>query len=194
MIWMTLAVNVWLGTTVENQGRADQRIPALLKVPAVVRFLSCEPLLEPIDLLHMERPPEFHMQPHGWPGWLGRKIHWVICGGESGPHARPMDARWARSLRDQCAAACVPFLFKQWGEWAPAVGQEYWSPVYGGPEFRTTSGSAGCHDFGNGYGAVRIGKHAAGRMLDGKLHDAVLVNRPSLNGVMRSTAVCQEGK
>jgi protein gp37 len=106
--------NVWLGTTVEDQERADQRIPALLQVPAAVRFLSCEPLLGPVDIRHRmgslvwtER--DRYETTHG--------IDWVICGGESGPHARPMHPVWARSLRDQCAAAGVPFLFKQWGEW-----------------------------------------------------------------------------
>ncbi|MEM1183675.1 MAG: phage Gp37/Gp68 family protein [Planctomycetota bacterium] len=98
--------NVWLGTSVENQSAARVRIPHLLGCPAVVRFLSCEPLLGPVDLR------------------LGRKgdmrcrapyLHWVIAGGESGPGARPMDPDWARSLRDQCVDAGVPFFFKQWG-------------------------------------------------------------------------------
>lgn len=91
--------NVWIGTTVEDQQRADERIPALLKIPARVRFLSCEPLLSTLNLQ------------------LSTDIHWVICGGESGTGARPMHPDWARSLRDQCQAAGVGFFFKQWGEW-----------------------------------------------------------------------------
>lgn len=92
------APNVWMGVSVENQQAADARIPALLQMPAAVRFLSCEPLLGPVDLA---------------PYLDG--LDWVIVGGESGPRARPMDAEWARSLRDQCVEAGVPFFFKQWG-------------------------------------------------------------------------------
>lgn len=88
--------NVWLGTTVENQTEADRRIPALVSVPAVVHFLSMEPLQGPVDLRGA----------HG--------LEWVIAGGESGAAYRPADPDWFRSLRDQCAAAGVPFLFKQW--------------------------------------------------------------------------------
>lgn len=98
--------NVWLGTTVEDQRCADDRIPHLLSIPARVRFLSCEPLLGPVDIHAGEK------RPIGMRGYFD----WVICGGESGPKARPMHPHWARSLRDQCAAAGVPFLFKQWGE------------------------------------------------------------------------------
>jgi protein gp37 len=96
--------NVWLGTTVEDQTRAH-RIETLLAQRARVRFLSCEPLLGPLDA----RP------------WLRHGIHWVIAGGESGPGARPMNPAWAQQLRDQCAEAGVAFHFKQWGDWAPAA-------------------------------------------------------------------------
>lgn len=99
--------NVWLGTSVENQAAADKRIPELLKVPAAVRFLSCEPLLGPVDL-------------RGMPGaWLytGKtpkpQISWIIAGAESGHGARTMDLDWVRDLRDQCQVAAVPFFFKQ---------------------------------------------------------------------------------
>jgi len=98
--------NVWIGTSVEDQN-ADQRIPKLLKIPAKVRFLSCEPLLGPINL------DEWLV------GYLLPDIHWVIVGGESGPHARPMSSDWGRALRDQCKGACVPFFFKQWGDTSP---------------------------------------------------------------------------
>jgi protein gp37 len=110
-LWLNDAAppNVWIGTTVEDQQRADERIPELLSIPAEVRFLSCEPLLGPVDLKY----PAFNGADSF--GEL-EGIHWVICGGESGPRARPMHSNWARSLRDQCAATDVPFFFKQWGE------------------------------------------------------------------------------
>ena len=96
--------NVWLGVSVENQ-RWTTRIEALRAIPAAVRFLSCEPLLGPLDL-DLEG------------------IGWVIAGGESGPRARPMDIAWARSVRDQCLASGVPFFFKQWGEHGPGGRRE----------------------------------------------------------------------
>lgn len=102
--------NVWLGTTVEDQEQADARIPHLLAVPARVRFLSCEPLLE---RLNFNACVAWHPDTNGM--YL-EGIHWVIGGGESGPGARPMDLSWARELRDQCQHARVPFLFKQWGD------------------------------------------------------------------------------
>lgn len=93
--------NVWIGTSVEDQETADQRIPILVKIPARVRYLSIEPLLGEVYL--------------GGRLW----VHWVIVGGESGPKARPMASDWVRLIRDQCAAMSVPFFFKQWGEWMP---------------------------------------------------------------------------
>lgn len=125
-----IPANVWIGTTVEDQARADERIPALLKMPARVRFLSCEPLLGPVNL----RLPD-----HDFSATGTELIHWVICGGESGPKARPMNPEWAMSMRGQCRLAGVPFLFKQWGE-HNEQGQ-------------------------------RVGKHAAGRLLDGREHN-----------------------
>lgn len=126
--------NVWLGVSVEDQKRADLRIPALLDTPAAVRFLSCEPLLSAVDLNGSPTAPTYWLT--GRPGWgspeitstgvqlcpldVGPRISWVICGGESGPGARPMHPDWARSLRDQCQNAQVPFHFKQWGSWGPA--------------------------------------------------------------------------
>lgn len=104
--------HVWLGTTVEDQRRADERIPHLLRVPARVRFLSCEPLLGPVEFRRCGCGLTWREAVAR--GSLG--VDWVICGGESGPGARPMNAAWAQSLRDQCASAGVPFFFKQWGE------------------------------------------------------------------------------
>ncbi len=108
--------NVWLGVSVENQHFADERIPRLLETPAAVRWISAEPLLGPINLNRSGIGPKM---PNDAAGWL----HWVVCGGESGPQGRPMHHDWARSLRDQCQAAGVPFFFKQWGEFLPA-GQD----------------------------------------------------------------------
>lgn len=105
--------NVWVGTTVEDQQRADERIPALLAIPAHVRFLSCEPLLEAVDLTRWLR--RWTLRGHSTPTEPCTSVRWVICGGESGPKARPMKADWARALRDQCAAAGVPFFMKQMG-------------------------------------------------------------------------------
>ena len=90
--------NIWTGVSVENQLWADRRIPALKQVPAAVRFLSCEPLLRPLNL-------QSHLE----------GVDWVIVGGESGPRARPIDSAWVREIRDTCVQAVVPFFFKQWG-------------------------------------------------------------------------------
>jgi len=119
--------NVWLGTSVENQKYADLRIPALLRAPAAIRFLSCEPLLGPVDLKQAVRTMGSE-RGHGLTasfvhaGGCCQRFHgidWVIVGGESGPGARPMHPDWARWLRDQCQDADVPFFFKQHGDWAP---------------------------------------------------------------------------
>jgi protein gp37 len=96
--------SVWLGTSVENEVERRRRVPVLLTVPARIRFLSCEPLLEPVDLAE---------------DLASGALHWIIVGGESGRGRRPMLPGWPRSLRDQCAAAEIPFFFKQWGAKAP---------------------------------------------------------------------------
>ena len=98
--------NVWLGTTVELQHRANENLPALTAVPAKVRFISAEPLLGPLDLSE----------------WID-DLDWVITGGESGPKARPASPTWFRNLHLQCMASNVPFHFKQWGDWAPGDGE-----------------------------------------------------------------------
>jgi protein gp37 len=193
--------NVWLGTTVENQTEADRRIPDLLSTPAAVRFLSCEPLLGPVDIRQWQHDygcgcgwggnsPLSYCNECGWRGdnaYYGEpcpecgetladynacpecdghdgdgmsfgpnslpRVDWVICGGESGPHARPMHPEWARGLRDQCKAAGVPFLFKQWGEWHPDA--LLYTDIHGTcpPPH------------------MRIGKAKSGRLLDGVLWD-----------------------
>ena len=161
--------NVWLGVSVEDQQRADERIPDLVATPAAVRFLSCEPLLGSLHLkprwlggrkrvdgggwIYGERP--YHLS-EGRSDWTPPpRLDWVIVGGESGPGARPMLPDWARSLRYQCSTAGVPFFFKQWGQWAPF--DEY-------PSF-----ARGWRILGN-EGLANIGKKRAGNLLDGVVH------------------------
>ena len=159
--------NVWIGVSVENQDAADIRIPKLLEIPAVVRFLSVEPMLGPVDLTNIQVPESHDQLKRPWetkgytfncltdhddnrfhqrPG--GSSIDWVICGGESGPSARPMHPDWARSLRDQCQSHGVAYLFKQWGEYLPLWEKGGTNPVM-----------------------VKVGKHKAGRTLDGRTWD-----------------------
>lgn len=170
--------HVWIGATVVNQEEAERDIPKLLAVDAAVRFLSMEPLLGPVDL---EYPKS--LWPDGPPmccsghecGCMGTPadppllygIDWVIVGGESGLGARPMHPDWARSLRDQCQAAGVPFLFKQWGEWI--------APSQHGAS-RAENGFAPIKEFAMVEGQGRyhlVGKKAAGRQLDGRTWDEV---------------------
>jgi protein gp37 len=157
--------NVWIGATVEDQERANERIPHLLKIPAKVRFLSCEPLLGPVEFSDVTHRADC-VSRLGKPALEG--IHWVICGGESGPKARPMHPDWARSLRDQCVAAGVPFFFKQWGEWL-AVSQSDDDDPDTSPGSRKESKFVCAHeDTGTGECVFRVGKKAAGRLLDGR--------------------------
>jgi len=172
--------NVWLGVSVEDQKAADERIPLLLQTPATVRFVSCEPLLGPVDLTRLYGQISIgghaDLTVDGLNGryaaaWCGRdtltkkplneigagKLDWVICGGESGPGARPMHPDWARSLRDQCQAAGIKYFFKQWGEWAPdcfCTTKEAHKTIE-----RPQPGHIGC--------MFRCGKQRAGRLLDG---------------------------
>lgn len=145
--------NVWLGTSVEDQKRADQRIPLLLQVPAAVHWISAEPLLGPIGLTFMLSDPfQFHPpRPATLPS-----LDWVVAGGESGPNCRPPRPEWVRSLRDQCVAAGVPFFFKQWGE---AV-----------PYFAATASVQGSQVqlAGDFLGWRKVGRKNAGALLDGR--------------------------
>lgn len=189
--------NVWLGVSVEDQKRADERIPDLLATPAAVRFLSCEPLLGPLSLeesWHGENalssecwgecgwceaghPPLYNCQRGRQEGgnWFdhpkGRSgLDWVICGGESGPGARPMHPDWARSLRDQCASAGVPFFFKQWGDWAP----HYYGDRCVTHEGRNLPNIEPAGFNGDGTARItRLGKKRAGRLLDGVEHNGM---------------------
>ena len=112
--------NVWIGVTAEDQRHAEMRIPVLLDVPAEVRFVSVEPMLGPVNV---ERWLEVGATDTG-PPYVADipRLDWVICGGESGSNARPMHPEWVCNLRDQCVEAGVPYMFKQWGEWAPRGG------------------------------------------------------------------------
>lgn len=176
--------NVWLGVSVEDQKRADLRIPALLETPAAVRFLSCEPLLGIVDLDSCAGvsalAPDWIGGPSGGSGAPHPLIDWVICGGETGPAARPMHPVWARSLRDQCSAAGVPFFFKHWGEWARTTAKPH-------PKDRATlavhpAGMTALRPdnpfdpFERGHphwvAMRRVGTKTAGRLLDGRTHDA----------------------
>ena len=101
--------NIWLGVTAENQQRADERIPILLQIPAVVRFVSIEPMLEKINLTS-NLPKEKILR---WHRPMIKMIDWVICGAETGPGARPMKWHWATMLWEQCDRAGIPFFFKK---------------------------------------------------------------------------------
>jgi protein gp37 len=133
--------NVWLGTTVEDQKTAEERVPHLVAQDARFRFISAEPLLGPVDLTK----------------WLGESLHWVIAGGESGGKARIVSPTWIRSLREQCRNGKAGFHFKQWGEWAP--------------EDTAVDSNARCSPAADGIMMVRIGKRHAGRELDGRTWD-----------------------
>lgn len=168
--------NVWYGTSVEDQARADERIPELLKVNAWLRFLSCEPLIALVKLPTLAQP---------WKDWRrcgGPGIHWVIGGGESGQAARPCWPEWAYSLRDQCQDMGMAFFWKQWGQYEPYeehAQEPYWQDQRGNlhdahwlgvlnPE--TGEINPGWHEDSimSPYLFRRVGKHAAGNLLDGR--------------------------
>lgn len=188
--------HVWLGTTVVTQQEAERDVPKLQDTPAAVRFLSIEPMLGPITLGPGGTDKFGHLARRGQGSWYETKdglisdawtyadyplegkrstkqgqysvprIDWVICGGESGPGARPMHPDWARSLRDQCAAAGVPFLFKQHGEWLPHDKSD---PRL--PDLISSHGTDRCVSWPGGSVSVRVCKKAAGRLLDGVEHN-----------------------
>lgn len=222
--------NVWLGVSVEDQARADERVPDLLATPAAVRFISAEPLVGPVDLTWIAEPDEDKdgvidaLLGCNWverPGddyrptrpahegrcmgrWVvsgsddiiaNRKIDWVIAGGESGPGARPSHPGWFRALRDQCAAAGVPFHFKQWGRWTPVceMAEQLLDDIYHPAPISSPDASRRCKvgqcvlhadstrfdgeamfrrpAFEQGSGAMTmfsVGKKRAGRLLDGR--------------------------
>ncbi|MEN6567160.1 MAG: phage Gp37/Gp68 family protein [Veillonellales bacterium] len=161
--------NVWLGVTAEDQEQADKRIPILLQTPAAKRFVSVEPMLSAVDLNRYIMPSQKAKGTlFGAPIELSGKdladlvglhsLDWVICGGESGPGARPVHPDWVRSLREQCKMSKTAFLFKQWGEWAPM------------PCIDSAVKSSPVYEFSNQC-MCRVGKKKAGRLLDGQLWD-----------------------
>lgn len=193
--------NVWLGVSVEDQKRADMRIPALLDTPAAVRFLSCEPLLAPVDLDAYLRETipvtdPYDDAPDGavvngmrrsadeW--YREDRLNWVIVGGESGHGARPMHPAWVRALRDQCTDAGVPFFFKQYGSWVESARSTatHLLQVTGALVDRRDATTDHPYGYGSGLdqdlvdrghpGWVRVrraSKKTAGRTLDGRTWD-----------------------
>lgn len=172
--------NLWLGVTAENQEMADERIPILLDIPAAKSFVSIEPMLGPVDL-QVLRSQKSNLV---YDSLLGREYHnykqsdwwckssgyldWVICGGESGPGARPMNPSWVISLRDQCQASKVPFMFKQYGEW---VGEFHPEATH---KHQESSIFADINEDNTDYRGVymyKVGKKKAGRELDGQIWD-----------------------
>ncbi|MEE9356542.1 MAG: DUF5131 family protein [Methylococcaceae bacterium] len=186
---------VWLGASVENQEQADKRIPILLQIPAAVRFVSCEPLLSFLDLRDYIDLPNHCCPGCGWVPLEGmhdfidmhgqdvkcircdskmvnRGLDWIICGGESGPKARPLHPDWARGVRDQCVEAGVSFFFKQFGEWEACPPTRHIRDTsLDGAFWVDYKGNV--HDYvatTDGVFMRKVGKKAAGRKLDGKIH------------------------
>ena len=192
--------NIWLGSSIEDQATADERIPHLLRCPAAMRFVSYEPALGPVNFTRIDytkrlveeltafvrgrgRDPDKEIVGYG-PGtaWINAlsgecsdgedygkekaRLDWLIAGGESCPGARPAHPDWFRSVRDQCQAAGVPFFFKGWGEWV--VPNSTVREMDFVPKFKVGRQ----HLFDDGPIACRLGKKAAGRLLDGVEHNA----------------------
>ena len=184
-----LPPNLWLGVTCENQEQADKRIPILLQIPAAIRFVSVEPMLGAVDLRLNERwctygDGEYHDDCET----KADHLHLVICGGESGPKARPMHPDWARKVRDDCVGAGVSFFFKQWGEYItpsqfPLFDRKplkikqckNWGVLdINGNYFKETTpwnGKTGKDSETKEYVIYKVGKKAAGRELDGKIYN-----------------------
>ncbi len=179
--------NAWLGVSAEDQTRADERIPDLLATPAAVRWVSAEPLLGPIDFLgeEMNGPltdgeptaEQVANDPTGWRvvRYGVSRLNWIVVGGESGAGARPMHPAWARSIRDQCAEAGVPFFHKQNGEWAierPRPGGDLGGDMRSGIVRHVCADRQNDGHFRAGDVHMRrVGKARAGRLLDGREHN-----------------------
>jgi len=188
--------NLWLVVSAENQEMADERTPWLLKTPAAIRGVSVEPMLGPVDLTNLPNIASngdlfdalnwrYGSREHKIYAALGccsvGRLDWVICGGESGPGARPMHPDWARGLRDQCQEAGTPFFFKQWGAWLPYRPSTYgyYTPLEGcytddGTKWPARQRVLMPYEIGGAWAderfvcARKVGKKRAGRLLDGR--------------------------
>lgn len=195
--------NVWLGVSVEDQARADERIPILLDTPASVRFVSCEPLLGPVDLCAVATSKRLEalqgydndgedytfnaLSSDDFYSLIGANgeivdtvdgeyrsaLDWVIVGGESGPAARPMHPDWARELRDQCSTAGVPFFFKQWGAWTPDIHMGRHTCLVH-PDGLVCDEHPHRPDWPDAQAQMfQVGKAKSGRLLDGVTYDGM---------------------
>lgn len=164
----------WLGVSVEDQKTADERVPLLLQTPSVVRFVSYEPALGPVDFTSYLFGDYTDIAGKTGRDWT-EVLSWVIAGGESGPKARPSHPDWFRAVRDQCQAAVIPFFFKQWGQFVPVTVDDRFGKATAGdvmvlltkqrnsPTMRNTS-----RMFGSCWSMQRMSKKLAGRLLDGR--------------------------
>jgi protein gp37 len=189
--------NIWWGVSVEDQKTADDRIPLLLQTPAAVRWVSYEPALGPVDF---------------WPFLIGLSrvapsdthLDWLVAGGESGPGARPSHPDWFRAVRDQCAAANMPFFFKQWGEWTScdqhSTEQSIEKRTFRGTLVKRseTCGYYCCEEHGHiDHGEVRmirVGKKRAGHRLDGAVWQQFPAVAPNAGAMARQASYDQESK
>ena len=181
--------NLVLGVSITDQESADRLIPELLECPAATRIVSIEPMLGPVDIYPHICAARRQQRQCGAPdsslagychspcdpcedfdaATCGR-LDGVILGGETGPGAVPMHPDWVRSVRDQCAEARVPFYFKQWGEWQPVCDIDILDPA---AAMSVTDRRYIEMPHANGIGMARVGRKAAGRILDGRTHDAL---------------------
>lgn len=167
--------NIWLGVTVCNQAEADEKIPLLLQTPAAMRFVSVEPMLGPVDLTRYLEMEERRYRGDDASGFIDYEplLHWVICGGETGPGARPMHPDWVRGLRDQCQTVGTSFFFKSWGKWVTEnqspedIVLPGHSTVPKGWRGRKYEDSIYC-----------VGKRRSGRLLDGREWNEIPEVRP----------------
>jgi protein gp37 len=192
--------NVWLGVSAERQQEFNERWPHLRDTPAAIRFISYEPALGRLDACEVLGIWQRQLQDNvgsrrrfEWERFpVAVRPDWFICGGESGPNARPMHPDWARSLRDQCAAAGVPFFFKQFGEWAPhrpVAGGDLGGDVRAGrvrivhpsgrSDVEVSQATGGRNTEPGSRYMLRVGKKAAGRVLDGKEHSEFPESAPA---------------
>lgn len=174
--WHWPLINVWVGTSVEDQPRAEERLVDLARTPAMIRWVSGEPLLGPVDFRAV-RHGDFMFDALGGSFYRGKiaseaelpqplgRIHWIVTGGESGPKARPINDQWVRKIRDDCEDTRTAFHHKQWGNWLPA-GQIDFSAA----KIPTDRSQLFLRDDGD-FHACHVGKHKSGRLLDGEIHD-----------------------